>query len=250
LYGNAYVIGGKFINVRPVFLSNGNTSSCGCLRKERLLAANAKHGLTGTPEYLCWKRLKARCLNANDPDFKHYGGRGIKICDEWLNDPKKFIDDIGKRPTPNHSIDRINVNGNYEKSNCRWATSKEQNQNRRNNRLFEINGVIKSIAEWADIYNIGVVQVHTRIHRGWDEMKALTTPLRGHSSCACCSLMWKPCPVNELEHTKKYEKQSSILATYQSLILLQNGMLKTQILQQWNCTANNHLMDCMVKLSA
>jgi hypothetical protein len=130
------------------------------------------------PEYQAWKRIKARCLNIKNPDYKNYGGRGISICERWINSSNNFISDMGLKPSEKHSIDRIDVNGNYEPSNCRWATSKTQNQNRSNNHIFEINGESKSIAEWADFFNIKVVYVYSRIWKGWGIYDAITTPVK------------------------------------------------------------------------
>lgn len=116
-------------------LRNGRTQSCGCLR---LGCQNAfKHGASRrkkhTPEYRSWTRMLCRCLNRNHKDYHRYGGRGIAVCARW-NDFASFLADMGPRPGGGRSIDRINNDGNYELSNCRWATPKEQAQNRRRRR--------------------------------------------------------------------------------------------------------------------
>lgn len=109
-------------------LKRGRTSSCGCWWREQLRAKSIKHGLSGSPEYLAWTGAKARCANQSDPN---YGGRGIRMFQEWSDDFMVFYAAVGPRPTPEHSLDRINVNGNYEPGNVRWATRSEQQRNRR-----------------------------------------------------------------------------------------------------------------------
>ena len=111
-------------------LRNGHTQSCGCHRRDRSIEANTTHGASHSPEYLCWSAMKARCLNSNHDDYHLYGGRGITICDAWLNDFAAFRRDMGKRPA-GHTVDRIDADGNYEPSNCRWARQITQVINRR-----------------------------------------------------------------------------------------------------------------------
>lgn len=152
-------------------LMSGNTRSCGCLSLELSLARFTTHGSTADGNYPLEYRSRARaisrCYDKNDPSYKHYGGRGIEVCQRWLGRDgySNFISDMGKRPTPKHSIDRINVNGNYEPSNCRWATIKQQANNKRNNRIIELNGQKKTINEWADFYGIKITTVRNRYYR-------------------------------------------------------------------------------------
>lgn len=127
---------GNEVSVLGKSLRVGDSTSCGCQRKEKFRPSpnnqnGLKHGMHGSPEYITWIHMKARCSNPKDKRYKHYGGRGIKVCDRWVDSFESFFSDMGKRPTSQHSIDRINVNGDYEPSNCRWATPTEQRHNRR-----------------------------------------------------------------------------------------------------------------------
>lgn len=111
-------------------LRKGSVSSCGCYVKERLIKLNTTHGFSKNLLYPTWKEMIQRCYNTSHKQYNDWGGRGIKVCDRWLNSPENFIQDMGNRPKGT-SLDRINNDGNYEPNNCRWATSKEQSNNRR-----------------------------------------------------------------------------------------------------------------------
>lgn len=138
-------------------LRRGNTKSCGCYKKEtaseRSKITNRKHGegRNGhqTPEYRAWASLLSRCRNPKAAGYRHYGGRGIKACTSWLQF-ENFLMDMGRMPTKQHSLDRIDLNGNYEPNNCRWATHQQQARNRRGNHLLTARGRTATIAEWVD----------------------------------------------------------------------------------------------------
>jgi hypothetical protein len=129
---------GEINSVRGYALKNGSATSCGCLASELTKKRSTTHGMTNTPEYNIWVGMIQRCTNSKNKDYKNYGGRGIIVHPDWLSF-ENFYNDIGKRPTDNHSIDRIDVNGNYGKDNCKWATLEEQATNKRPLGLIKTN---------------------------------------------------------------------------------------------------------------
>lgn len=164
-------------------LISGKAKSCGCLQRE--LAAkqgknNTKHGNSrrsgSTRLYAIWNNMKARCTNPKTEGYERYGGRGITICNEWINDFTSFLEWAMENGYNDElTIDRIDSNGNYEPSNCRWATKKVQSNNRSSNRIVEINGNRKTLAEWSDYSGISLQTLCHRLnHLGWKEEDLLS----------------------------------------------------------------------------
>ena len=169
---------GKIKNIRGTHLKRGLTKSCGCLCIEELKIRATSHGCATdnkcTSEYVSWTNMKQRCYNPNSKDYNNYGGRGIIICDRWKNSFDNFLSDMGKKPNEKYSIDRINVNGNYEPSNCRWATQLDQTNNKRTNKNLTYNGETLTMSQWAKKMNIPLATIHNRIKRGLSVKDSLT----------------------------------------------------------------------------
>lgn len=126
-------------------------------------------------EYRIWHTMKERCLNPNATGYAHWGGRGITICPKWCDDYRAFLADVGRRPGPGYSIDRIDNERGYEPGNVRWSTVKEQARNRRSNRLLTFNGETKCVAEWAEAVGLTSDCLLQRVVAGWSTERALTT---------------------------------------------------------------------------
>lgn len=156
-------------------LISGHTKSCGCLHKEVVSKNSYRHGDSRTILYRRYIGMKDRCYNQNATEYDQYGGRGIRVCDEWFNDYtsfKRWSLDNGFRKEL--SIDRINVNGNYEPKNCRWATTKEQAENRQNNHIVRYNGKEYILTRIASEHNICVNTFRYRLEMGWDADKIIS----------------------------------------------------------------------------
>ena len=166
----AIVIGNK--------LRSGHTKSCGCLLTETLLVRNTTHNKYHTPERRVWAGMISRCHNENEPCYPRYGGRGIRVCDEWRKDFEAFLAHIGPRPSSAHSIDRIKNERGYEPGNVRWATRKQQSRNRDCVPFYEFAGRRAQLPEFAEIYNLPVDEIRRRLWRGWSLERTLTQPLR------------------------------------------------------------------------
>ena len=117
--------------------------------------------------------MKARCYNPNHPDYANYGGRGIRVCERWLSSYAAFITDMGARPSSAHSLDRRDNDCDYSLDNCRWATAREQNNNRRINRLITFRGETYTLTEWARMLGMNYTTLQNRLDRGWSIEDAL-----------------------------------------------------------------------------
>ena len=151
--------------------------------------SNNTHGMSRTPEYKAWKNMKDRCFNPNHKNYSHYGGRGIAVCDRWLN-LDNFLTDMGIKPTPKHSLDRIDNDGDYCLENCRWATRAEQQNNLRSNKpLITIDGKTLTIAQWAKKMGFSANVIHNRLKAGWSEYKAVMTPVKQYKKTFRCVIV-------------------------------------------------------------
>ena len=198
---------GNYATASTSDLRSGNTKSCGCLKKENAFKVGNKpkmkheqsrkmkdynkteyfhnqskmHGYSRTRLYNIWQAMKTRCYNPNHRHYKDYGARGIRVCTEWEHDFLAFRKwALENGYAENLSIDRIDNNGNYEPSNCKWTSSKEQSNNKRTSHLITFNGKTQTMAEWAEEIGISYNTLEGRINElGWSVEKALTSPVKG-----------------------------------------------------------------------
>lgn len=154
-------------------LSTGKTRSCGCLRSIVLRQRNTKHLMYGTPEHSIWHDMHRRCEDTKNKWYRRYGGRGIHVCERWSTF-EAFYSDMGPRPSPLHTVDRIDNDGPYSPENCRWATRSEQSRNNSRTRRLTFRDKTQSLIEWAEDLGrpYGVLQM--RLQRGWSIERALT----------------------------------------------------------------------------
>lgn len=173
---------GRQVDIRKDQLTRGITKSCGCLQKDvakETMAANmTKHGLSDHPLNKVLNSMKQRCYNENDKGFKYYGGRGISICNEWLNDFKAFYNwAIENGYKSGLSIDRIDVNDNYTPKNCRFVSMEIQNVNKKSNVFIEYKGETRTLSEWCEKLNLKYSTTYMRLNRGWNIEKAFLKKL-------------------------------------------------------------------------
>jgi hypothetical protein len=161
-------------------VNSGKVLSCGCLHSElssartkKLHQANTTHGKSRSREHSIWLGMKQRCCNPNNPAFSYYGGRGITVCARWLDSFENFHADMGD-PPPNSTIDRVDQNGPYEPSNCRWASRKEQQNNLRSNRRVTVGNITLTISQWAELTGLHRNTIDQRLKAGWSPEKAVT----------------------------------------------------------------------------
>lgn len=160
---------GNFVAVISSNLVNGNTRSCGCLKIEITSKAKTTHGKSKTLGYYTWGTMIARCTNPKNYKYPMYGGRGITVCESWLESFANFSVDMGDKPA-GKTLDRIDVNGNYEPSNCRWASPKEQANNTRRNRVLTLNGESLTLTQWSERLGVSPSTLHQRIAERGEEV--------------------------------------------------------------------------------
>ena len=166
--------------VRPQPLKSGKSKGCGCEGNHTKTQFKSTHGKTNTRLYRIFLNMKERCYDEKSKDFKRYGSRGIKICDEWLNDFEAFYDwSMSNGYKNNLSIDRINNDGDYHPKNCRWADGRVQSNNRRSSVFLEYKEKRLTVTEWARLLNVKADTLHRRKRNGWTDEEIITIPIGG-----------------------------------------------------------------------
>lgn len=174
---------GNIKNARASSLVYGAVKSCGCYQRECTSEANRKHGESGTRLYKIWKHMKGRCLCKNDKDYSLYGGRGISICENWEKSYENFRSwAIQSGYSEKLTLDRVDVDGDYSPENCRWATVKEQANNKRTNIYVTLGNETHTLSEWGEINGISYATIDKRRRYGWINEAAVSTPVRKRRS--------------------------------------------------------------------
>lgn len=185
---------GSCVTLNRGTLVDGTTQSCGCLQRELTSSRSTKHKggrinvedgrKAASPELKIYQGMLRRCSKPNHHRYHYYGGRGIRVCDRWLNGNacmggfECFLEDMGPRPSRKHSIERENNEGDYDPGNCHWATIKEQANNKRDNRYVLANGAKRTASQWATVTGIGAATIISRLNKGWSPEDAVTRPVR------------------------------------------------------------------------
>lgn len=175
---------GNIFNARIQHVRHRKIVSCGCYGRLMTSISKTTHGFTVgrkiRSEHSTWTSIKSRCRNKKDKNYIRYGARGIDMCERWFNSFENFITDMGEKPTNNHSIDRIDNDGNYDPNNCKWSTKKEQCRNTRRNLILEYKGEKKCLAEWVEILKLDNYRAVLKriIYRKWTVEKAFETPIK------------------------------------------------------------------------
>lgn len=151
--------------------------SCGCLHDRLTGEAGTSHGLSHTAEYRAWLTMKRRCLDPRNRQYPSYGGRGITVCESWLQSVSRFVSDMGPRPSRLHQIDRRDNDKGYSPDNCRWVIPKVNCRNRRDNRVLVLDGQARPLAEWAELSGLKGDTIGARLDAGWPVEQAIRTPL-------------------------------------------------------------------------
>lgn len=164
--------------VSGAHLRSGASKSCGCYEHEQLMKRNTTHGENKTPLHCLWLDIKKRCSNPNYKQYKDYGGRGIRVCEEWANDFLSFKEwAISNGYRKGLTIDRIDNDKGYSPDNCRFVDRIAQGNNKRNNRRITVNGETKTLAQYAREYGINESIIRSRIKRGWAEQDSVLIPV-------------------------------------------------------------------------
>lgn len=178
---------GKKTSVNFYRLRDGITKSCGCYQSDRTRETNSTHRMSKSRAFRIWSEMRTRCNNPNSTCYKRYGARGISVCDRWNESFPAFYEDMGDPPGPDFSIERIDNNGNYEPSNCRWATAKEQARNRSSSAIVNFRGKDMTIAELAETTGVryGILESRVVKYR-WSVEEAVTIPPRKRRKSSLC----------------------------------------------------------------
>lgn len=170
---------GNSKKIESYSVKKGLSKSCGCLLKEIISQCNKTHGLSKTSEYKIWKNMKNRCYRTSSKGYKHYGGRGITVCKRWLKSFQLFISDVGKRPSPKHSLGRLDNNKGYKPSNCEWQTDTEQANNKTTSHFITFEDKTLTVKQFSKEKGIAYQTLLQRLNRfHWPIEKALTQPPR------------------------------------------------------------------------